>query len=87
MVVFGDSGFINNFYINHLGNKDLFLNTINWLSEEDYLISSRPKRPEYNYRFLKYQETKRLFWLLVILQPALPLVVGLVIYIRRKIKG
>lgn len=87
MVVFGDSDFINNFYINHLGNKDLFLNTINWLSEEDYLISSRPKRPEYNYRFLKYQETKRLFWLLVILQPALPLVIGLVIYIRRKIKG
>jgi len=87
IVVFGDSDFTNNFYINHLGNKDLFLNTINWLSEEDYLISSKPKRPEYNYRFLKYQETKRLFWLLVILQPALPLVVGIVIYFRRKMKG
>ncbi|HSB07489.1 MAG TPA: Gldg family protein [Thermodesulfobacteriota bacterium] len=87
IVVFGDSDFISNFYINQLGNKDLFLNTVNWLSEEDYLISSRPKRLEYNYRFLKYQDTKRLFWLLVILQPALPLAVGLVIYIRRKMKG
>jgi len=87
IVVFGDSDFISNLYINQLGNKDLFLNTVNWLSEEEYLISSRPKRPQYNYRFLKYQDTKSLFWLLVILQPALPLAVGLVIYIRRKIKG
>jgi len=87
IVVFGDSDFVNNFYLNQLGNRDLFLNTINWLSEDDYLISTRTKRPEYSYRFLKYQETKRLFWLLVIFQPALPLIVGLVIYIRRKIKG
>jgi hypothetical protein len=87
MVVFGDSDFINNFYINLLGNKDLFLNTINWLSEDEYLISSRPKKPEYAYRPLKFQETKGLFWFLVILLPALPLVVGVVVYIRRRIRG
>ncbi|RPJ01367.1 MAG: hypothetical protein EHM36_13520, partial [Deltaproteobacteria bacterium] len=87
IVILGDSDFVSNLYIDHLGNKDLFLNTVNWLGEEDSLISSRLKRPEHSYRFLKYQETKRLFWLLVILQPALPLIVGLVIYLRRKRKG
>jgi ABC-type uncharacterized transport system involved in gliding motility auxiliary subunit len=87
IVVYGDADFTNNFYIDFLGNKDLFLNTINWLSEDEYLISTRPKRPENRYRFLGIKESKMLFWVLVILQPAILLVVGLVVYIRGKLTG
>ena len=38
MVIYGDSDFINNFYIDYLGNKDLFLNTVNWMSGDEYQI-------------------------------------------------
>ena len=43
LVVFGDSSFANNNHFSLSGNGDLFLNTINWLSGNEELISIRPK--------------------------------------------
>lgn len=47
LVVFGDSDFVANEVLNTvsgaLGNKDLFLNAVNWLTEEEILISIRSK--------------------------------------------
>jgi hypothetical protein len=44
-VVVGTSGFPANGYIGFQGNRDLFLNTLNWLSSDEDLISIRPKQP------------------------------------------
>ena len=46
IVVFGDSDFVANGYLGIPGNKDLFLNTVNWLAQQENLISIRPRDPE-----------------------------------------
>ena len=45
-VVVGSSGWAANSLINFDGNNDLALNTINWLSSDEDLISIRPKERE-----------------------------------------
>ena len=46
VAVIGDSDFVTNSLLGVQGNRDLFLNTLNWLSQQENLISIRPKDPE-----------------------------------------
>jgi ABC-type uncharacterized transport system involved in gliding motility auxiliary subunit len=46
LVVIGDSDFASNADANFQGNADLFLNTMNWLAQQENLIAIRPKNPE-----------------------------------------
>lgn len=46
LVVMGDSDFAANFGLGIQGNKDLFLNTLSWLSQQEGLIAVRPRSPE-----------------------------------------
>ena len=90
IVVYGDSDFASNFYLNILGNQDLALNTVNWLAEEEDLISLRPKTKKalpVSPLFLTASQGKIIFWSSVIVQPALVLLIGIIIYFRRKIRG
>jgi ABC-type uncharacterized transport system involved in gliding motility auxiliary subunit len=82
--VFGDSDFITNAYFHFQGNGDLFLNVINWLTEQGDLISIRAKEPEGNRVSLNAQQANFIFWFGVIFLPLAILVTGLVIYIQRK---
>jgi ABC-type uncharacterized transport system involved in gliding motility auxiliary subunit len=45
-VVVGSSSWVANGFINFNGNNDLALNTINWLSSDEDLISIRPKEQD-----------------------------------------
>jgi len=45
-VVVGSSGWVANDFIGELGNSDLALNTVNWLSSDEDLISIRPKQQD-----------------------------------------
>ena len=45
-VVIGSSSWAANSFLNFNGNRDLALNTMNWLSSDEDLISIRPKAPE-----------------------------------------
>ena len=45
IAVFGDSDFASNAVGNSVGNADLFLNTISWLTAQENLISIRPREP------------------------------------------
>ena len=90
IVVFGGSAFVNNLYVTLLGNKDLFLNTVNWMVGEETLISIRPKEKQaypFSFLFLTDNQMRIIFWTSVVVQPVLVLFIGLVIYIRRKIRG
>src|SRR5215471_5736976 len=44
-VVAGSSNWVDNNILKFNGNKDLFLNMMNWLSSDEDLISIRPKEP------------------------------------------
>ena len=46
VVVFGDSDFAASAYLGIGGNRDLFMNTIGWLSQQENLISIRPKEAD-----------------------------------------
>jgi ABC-type uncharacterized transport system involved in gliding motility auxiliary subunit len=46
VVVFGDSDFASNRWLGIPGNRDLFLNSVNWLAQQENMISIRPKDPE-----------------------------------------
>jgi len=45
VAVFGDSDFVEQQVLGFSGNRDLFMNTIGWLSQQENLISIRPKEP------------------------------------------
>jgi ABC-type uncharacterized transport system involved in gliding motility auxiliary subunit len=45
-VVVGSSQWVANSFLGFNGNRDLALNTLNWLSSDEDLISIRPKEPE-----------------------------------------
>ena len=46
LVVVGDSDFAANSVAGIGGNRDMFLNIVNWLAQQDNLISVRPRNPE-----------------------------------------
>ena len=43
MVAIGDSDFGANYAIGIQGNRDLFMNTVNWLAQQESLIAIRPR--------------------------------------------
>ncbi|MBI3752688.1 MAG: GldG family protein [Deltaproteobacteria bacterium] len=86
IVVFGDSDFVNNTNINLAGNRDFFLNTVNWLAEEADMISIRKKEPDATPVILTASQGRLIFWLPVILLPSLVLVTGLGVLSRRRLK-
>ena len=45
-MVVGSSNWATNNILRFNGNRDLFLNMMNWLSSDEDLISIRPKDPE-----------------------------------------
>ena len=46
VVAIGDSDFASNGWLGVQGNRDLFLNTVSWLAQQESLISIRPRDPE-----------------------------------------
>ena len=44
--MFGDSDFAANALLGIQGNRDLFMNTVGWLSQQENLISIRPKEAD-----------------------------------------
>ncbi|MCX8045038.1 MAG: GldG family protein [Desulfobacterota bacterium] len=88
LVVIGNSNFVTNHYINVLGNKDFFLNTVNWLAEKHLLMSSRtsPERSQMSMFFLTENEARLVLWSAVVGQPALVLCVGIGIVVWRRMR-
>ncbi len=83
LVIFGDSDFAKNGYWKNQGNADLFLNTVNYLAEEEDLISIRPKEVGDRRVTLTQADVKTIFYLVVIAIPLLVVIAGVVFYIKR----
>jgi ABC-type uncharacterized transport system involved in gliding motility auxiliary subunit len=84
MVVFGDSDFVTNGYLGIPGNRDLFLNAVNWLAQQENLISIRPKDPEDRRVTLTADQAKLIFWLSILIIPGLILAGGVQTWWRRR---
>ena len=46
VVVLGDSDYASNSALGIQGNRDLFMNAVGWLSQQENLISIRPKEAD-----------------------------------------
>jgi ABC-type uncharacterized transport system involved in gliding motility auxiliary subunit len=84
VVVTGSSGFIANSIFRFNGNRDLFLNMMNWLSSDEDLISIRPKDPEDRRLTLNRRQISMLFWSSVVLLPLIVIGSGLAVWWRRR---
>jgi len=88
LVVFGDSDFATNQGIGQeRGNGDLIINTLNWLSEDEDLISIRPREPGSKPVHLTESQGTSMFLLSVWRYPAVIFVVGILIWWYRKNRG
>lgn len=84
LVVFGNSDFAVDGNFTQQGNRDLFLNTVNWLAEQDQRISIRAKSPT-NRRFdLTPQEVLLVTLVSLIGLPALALGSGIYLWTQRR---
>jgi hypothetical protein len=67
-----------------LGNRDLMVNTVNWLSSDEDLISIRPKAPEDRPLNMTSRRMNATFWLSVVAFPLAVIGFGLVTWWRRR---
>jgi len=84
IVVYGDSDFASNGVLGIPGNRDLFLNTVNWLAQQESLIAIRAKEPEDRRVTLTADQQRRTFYLSVLLIPAAVLAAGFFTWWRRR---
>ena len=84
VVVIGDSDFVANGGLGVQGNRDLFLNTVGWLSQQENLISIRPK--EVNDRRITLTATQQtnLMWLSLLVIPGFIFGTGVYTWWRRR---
>jgi ABC-type uncharacterized transport system involved in gliding motility auxiliary subunit len=69
LVVIGDSDFAANQFVGVQRNGDLFMNSINWLSQDEDLISIRPKNPADRKVSMTEADQNQLFWITLVLMP------------------
>jgi len=86
ILAFGDSDFATNRFLDYLGNKDLALNSVNWLAREDELIGSRPQQQvaAKNQFFISQSDGESVFWASVVVQPGLFLLVAVALFVWRR---
>jgi ABC-type uncharacterized transport system involved in gliding motility auxiliary subunit len=84
VVVFGDSDFGANAYLGFSGNRDLFMNTMGWLSQQENLISIRPKQADDRRVTLTAAEQNNILWLSLLIIPGLVFGTGVYGWWRRR---
>ena len=84
VVVFGDSDFASNAAAGVAGNVDLFMNTVGWLSQQENLISVRPKEAADRRITLTAGQQLRINWLALAIIPGFIFGAGIMRWWRRR---
>ncbi len=84
LVVLGDSDFATNARIPFVGNGDLFFNTINWLAQDEDLISIRPKSATNRSITLTESQQRNILLLTIFLMPLAVIGTGVYIWFKRR---
>jgi ABC-type uncharacterized transport system involved in gliding motility auxiliary subunit len=83
-VVMGSSAWLANGFLSFNGNSDLAMNTINWLSSDEDLISIRPKETDERRITMTRAQLR---WVIVVSQfllPAIVIIAGIAVWWRRR---
>jgi ABC-type uncharacterized transport system involved in gliding motility auxiliary subunit len=83
-VTIGDSDFAANYAIRIQGNQDLFLNTVNWLAQQENLISIRPKAPSDSRLTITARQANAVLMMSLLVIPALVFGTGVYTWWRKR---
>lgn len=84
IVVFGSSMFASDKFFPQVGNRDLFMNTVSWLAEEEDLISIRAKSSKAEPLTLTSNQSAVIFFVPIILIPAIWFAAGVAVFYYRR---
>jgi len=84
LVVVGDSDFASNQAIGQASNGDLFYNTVDWLTQDENLISIRPKKTADRQIVLTAAQAAGLKWLDLFFLPGIVILSGIYIWWKRR---
>ncbi len=84
LVVFGDADFASNKFVSLAGNNELITNTMNYLVGRKDLITIPEKQRPADHLMLTRNQGLLLFWVPVVLVPLLVIVLGLVVWRKRR---
>jgi len=84
VAVMGDSDFASNSALGIQGNRDLFMNTVGWLSQQENLISIRPKEPDDRRITLTATQQSNIMWLSLLVLPGSIFGTGVYTWWRRR---
>ncbi|HVY55484.1 MAG TPA: GldG family protein [Thermodesulfobacteriota bacterium] len=84
IAVFGSVDFVSNLFIDFSGNRDLFLNTVNWVAGDENLISIRPRAAKEGKLTITKKQTNVIFFFTVVLIPAVIFFSGMGIWWKRR---
>ena len=87
IVCFGDSDFVSDEFIEMGANKDIFLNSADWLSKEKDMISVRPKKYDYPFHHMTEEQGRWSFWFPVVMVPGIFLLIGVGMLMYRRWRG
>ena len=84
MVVIANSNFLDDQFVAEAGNLNLFYNITNWLLGQSERITIAPKQIQVTRVFLTPIQTNLIRWFVLLVLPASILVLGGVIWLRRR---
>jgi ABC-type uncharacterized transport system involved in gliding motility auxiliary subunit len=84
IAVVGDSDFVADGFLGTGGNRDMFLNIVNWLAQQENLIAVRPRDPEDRRITLSAGQDRLIFWFTILIMPGLILLAGVQAWWRRR---
>jgi ABC-type uncharacterized transport system involved in gliding motility auxiliary subunit len=84
IIAVGDSDFATNSFFHILGNGNVFLNAVNYLTEQENLIGIEPRTYDQPRVNLTNRQMKGTFLLSVVLIPALLAIIGCAVWWRQR---
>jgi ABC-type uncharacterized transport system involved in gliding motility auxiliary subunit len=84
VAVIGDSDFASNSVLGIQGNRDMFMNTIGWLSQQENLIAIRPKEADDRRVTMTAAQQTNVVWLSLLVIPAFIFGSGVYTWWRRR---
>jgi ABC-type uncharacterized transport system involved in gliding motility auxiliary subunit len=89
IAVFGDADMLNNSLLDQGGNRDLFVNAINWLAEDEEILGERPPRetPFVTTFILTDTDGRWLLTMSTVVLPGLFFLTGVAVFLWRRQHG
>ncbi len=89
IVVFGDADFLNNNMVEQGGNRDLFVNAVNWMADDPGQMAARPETQQsgVNQLFLTSDQIQYVLVTSTVVLPGSFLLIGVGIFTWRRYRG